>query len=259
MKVLFTSDLHGLVEAYQRFALQLGMPEYDVGIIAGDLTTGFRPEEFESIRQTEGILEDDLLEELHSPTDKLPIKPNRLLVAAYKQREAEYKAILASAEKPVLFIMGNDDGIVAQEWTNAGRLQNINMKRIDVGEINFVGYQYTNPFVGGLFEKKEREQKADMKRLRKIVDSRTILVTHGPAYGLNDVSRATSTAGEAIHVGSKALKWLIEQTGPRLHLSGHLHGHFGINGQEINGAYPKERRFISINIGPGGVDSAEMI
>jgi Icc-related predicted phosphoesterase len=259
MRILFTSDLHGLIEAYRRFAVLLKGPSYDLGVISGDLTTGFRPEEFESIRQTEGISADDLLEELHSPNDKLPITPNRLLIAAYRQKETEYKSILLSVGKRVLFIMGNDDGIVAQEWKDEGLLKNINEKRVEFGDINFVGYQYTNPFVGGIFEKNEKEQRADMKRLRKIVDSRTVLVTHGPAYGLNDLSRATSTIGEESHIGSKALRWLIDKTKPRLHLYGHLHGLFGINGKEINGAYPKERKFISINLGSGELDSMELI
>jgi Icc-related predicted phosphoesterase len=256
MKVLFTSDLHGLIEAYERFAVLLKTSSYDIGIISGDLTTGFRPEEFESIRQKEGILQDDLLEELHSPRDKLPITPNRLLVTAYRQKEKEYKSILLGPGKPVLFIMGNDDGIIAEEWKDEGLVQNINQKRVEYGETSFVGYQYTNPFVGGLFEKTEKEQRSDMKQLGRIVDSGTILVTHGPAYGLYD--RSWGVSEQEVSVGSKALRRLIDTTRPRLHLYGHLHGHFGINGREINGAYPRERKFISIDLASAEVEITEI-
>lgn len=246
MKILFTSDLHGLLEAYKNFSQLLKDFPYDVGVISGDLITGFRPEEFDRVKRDLGIEEEDLLEELHSPDEIIPIEPNQFLEKAYRQKEKEYKAILQSSGKPVLFIMGNDDGLVTNEWEDEGKVQNINQKRIDFAEINFVGYQYANPFVGGLFERTEKQQKRDMRTLRKLMDRNTILVTHGPAFGLND--KAWNPSKEAEHsIGSKALRWLIDKTKPKFHLYGHFHYGFGIYGSEINGAYPRERKFICID------------
>jgi Icc-related predicted phosphoesterase len=58
MTALFTSDIHGLVEAYLQFAEILKGPSYDIGIIAGDLTSGFRPEDLESIHNYRDIAND---------------------------------------------------------------------------------------------------------------------------------------------------------------------------------------------------------
>jgi Icc-related predicted phosphoesterase len=250
MKALFTSDVHGLMEAYLKFAKLLHGPSYDLGIIAGDLTSGFRPADLE-IDHSDNTAKDKNLEELSSPNERLPFVLDRLLEKAYLEKEAEFKAILSMAEKPVFFIMGNDDGLVTREWTTEGKIQNINQVRVDLNEVNLVGYQYTNPFVGGLFEKGEVEQKDDLKSLMELVDSRTVLVTHGPAYGYYDKMSGYPWKDYDVSVGSKALRWLVEKAKPKLHLYGHIHQGFGIHGSDINGAYPKERRFIGIELNSG--------
>jgi len=248
MNALFTSDIHGLVEAYLQFAEILKGPSYDIGIIAGDLTSGFRPEDLESIHNYRDIANDKNLEELNSPNERSPFVLDMLLAKAYLEKETEFKAILSLAKKPVFFIMGNDDGLVTREWTSEGQIQNINQRRIEINDINIVGYQYTNPFVGGLFEKTEKQQKNDFKKLLELVDSRTILVTHGPAHGYFDKVSGYPWKANDVSVGSKALRWLIERAGPKLHLYGHIHKGFGINGKEINGAYPLQRRFVCIDL-----------
>jgi Icc-related predicted phosphoesterase len=245
MKILFSSDLHGSTEAYKRYASLL--KEYDIGILSGDLYTGFRLDEFEQIRRKYGIARDDLLEELHSPEDNLPIQPNEKLALAFREKEEEYKDILSGASKPIYFIMGNDDGIVGHEWKSTKSIININQKRVDLEEWNLVGYQYTNPFVGGLFEKNEREQQRDMKELSLLVDARTILVTHGPAFGMHDHIQEKSINGIK-HYGSKALAVLIKNRQPQYHLYGHIHSEFGIYGKSINGAYPYNKKFVAIDL-----------
>lgn len=251
MNALFTSDIHGLVKAYLKFAEILKGPSYDIGIIAGDLTSGFRPEDLEISRNYRNNANDKNLEELNSPNERLPFVLDVLLAKAYLEKETEFKAILSLAKKPVFFIMGNDDGLVTREWTSEGQIQNINQRRIEINDMNTVGYQYTNPFVGGLFEKTEKQQKNDFRKLLKLVDSRTILVTHGPAYGYFDKVSGYPWKDNDVSVGSKALRWLIERARPKLHLYGHIHKGFGINGKEINGAYPLQRRFVSIDLNSG--------
>jgi Icc-related predicted phosphoesterase len=56
---------------------------------------------------------------------------------------------------------------------------------------------------------------------------------------------------QEVSIGSKALRLLIDQKKPKLHLFGHLHGGFGIHGTEINGSYPVERKFIGIDLDTG--------
>jgi Icc-related predicted phosphoesterase len=141
--------------------------------------------------------------------------------------------------------MGNDDGILGNglAWTSEGNIVCINQRRAKYDTYNLVGYQYTNPFVGGTFEKALPIQEQDFRSLEKFVDSNTILVTHGPPLGTLD------TVFDGSHVGSKALRDFIERTRPKLHLFGHIHRTFGRSGNSFNGAYPSGRKFMAIDVG----------
>ena len=154
------------------------------------------------------------------------------------------KEILAQSGKPVVFVMGNDDGILGDgaAWRSEGRIVNIHMRRARCGNTGFVGYQYTNPYVGGTFEKSDEAQQSDFATLGAMIDEGTVLVTHGPALGTLD------TAGDGNHVGSDALRRLIEEKRPRMHLFGHIHRAFGIDGSSVNGSYPSSRQFIAIDV-----------
>ena len=245
MRILFGSDFHGNVEAYQRFNELL--KNVDFGILGGDLNTGFTPDEFEELKRRIGIEDDDLLEELHSESDYLPISPNIKLKDAFKEKEYEYKNILRKSNKKVYYIMGNDDGIVGGAWDEDETFINIDMKRIEISNINIVGYQYTLPFIGGIFEKNEEEQMNDMKIINELIDKSTIFVSPGPAYGENDVLYNDFT-GNRVRIGSKALSTLLRDRKPRYHLYGHYHQKFSIRKKSINGSYPISRKFILIDL-----------
>jgi Icc-related predicted phosphoesterase len=220
-----------------------------IGIISGDLSTGTTPNEMDILIEKHRDANDEILEELHSPSDQPIVIPNKLLAEANREKELEFKAILQTANKPVFFLMGNDDGLVGGEWNSIDQLQNINQRRIDIGAYNFVGYQYTNPFVGGPFEKTESNQKKDLRRLLKITDTNSILITHGPAYG--EIKIASSGAASIQSIGSISLQWFIKKARPKYHLFGHVHYFFGIHGKSINGAYPRFKKFISIDLSSG--------
>jgi len=164
---------------------------------------------------------------------------------ALLRKEAIYKSYLHKAKKPVVFVMGNDDGILGKGlvWTNEGKILCINQRRAKYGTYNLVGYHYTSPFVGGTFEKPLPIQEQDFHLLEKIVDSNTILVSHGPPLGTLD------TVFDGTHVGSKALLDFVQRTCPKLHLFGHIHRTFGRSGNSFNGAYPSSRKFMAIDVG----------
>jgi len=247
MKILFTSDLHGLVAAYERFSALLQNSSFDIGIISGDLTTGFMPDEFAQMRAETGTTIDALLEGIQTQKKNAAAEYDALVEKASQKQEAKYKTILSKAGKFILLIMGNDDGLITKQWKDTDRIRNINLKRVIIKGIGFVGYQYTNPFVGGLFEKTEEQQQKNMRKLSEMVDINTILVTHGPAFGLHDKTY-NRMKDQEVSIGSKALRLLIDQKKPKLHLFGHLHAGFGIHGSEINGSYPVERKFIGIDL-----------
>ena len=81
-----------------------------------------------------------------------------------------------------------------------------------------------------------------MELLKPLIDSHTIFITHGPQFGILDISY------DGKHVGSKALKHLLERRKHKLHLFGHIHQAAGIYKNSINGAYPNIRKFIRIDL-----------
>jgi len=224
VKLLFTSDLHGREAAYSRFSDLLRDGEYHAGVIAGDLMTF--PSEKAIEKASEECRERSFVERI-----------------AVKDDERTLKGILKHAGKIVFFVMGNDDGLLGDgaEWKSDGLVVNINMRRATYRGVPFVGYQYTNPYVGGPFEKAEREQEADLVALERLIDRDTVLITHGPPAGILDL------VDDGLHVGSMALRRLVDRRRPRLHLFGHIHQAFGIEGTSLNGAYPHSRKFVAID------------
>ena len=85
MKILFTSDLHGHIQAFERFSELLYSYELDIGIISGDLMT---------------------------------YHPDKNLI------EKKTKKILEKSGKRIFFIMGNDDGILDHNWEDTELLIN---------------------------------------------------------------------------------------------------------------------------------------
>jgi Icc-related predicted phosphoesterase len=141
--------------------------------------------------------------------------------------------------KPVLFIMGNDDHY---QWKNEDNFINISEICIEVKDINFVGYQYSNPFVGGQFERDELTQERDFQELAKIINNNTILVTHGPCHGILDTTSLGTT------VGSRALLDLCGRTKPRYHFFGHIHESFGVKDNHFNLCYAKGRSALFMDL-----------
>jgi Icc-related predicted phosphoesterase len=81
-----------------------------------------------------------------------------LLIGAWEEEQPEQCResiipLLKQMPIPVFYIMGNDDH-VALEYEN-GRIKPIHGKRLHLGGYGFVGYQYSQPFMGGIFEKPE--------------------------------------------------------------------------------------------------------
>jgi Icc-related predicted phosphoesterase len=196
MKILLSSDLHGLIEAYLNFKSICINEKVNLGIVAGDLTT------FSS-----------------------------------KKIEEDIKNIFDGIGIPILFIMGNDD---QYEWEDSKNAYNINQKTFDCNGYRFIGYQFTNPFIGGIFEKNEYEQRLDFSELKKLCNNKFILITHGPPFGILD------KVGNK-NVGSKALLNFIQETKPEFHFFGHIHEQAGIFENNINGAYPIKKEFYLLN------------
>jgi len=136
--------------------------------------------------------------------------------------------------------MGNDDWIELDAPIPSH--QSVHGRRINIGSFNFVGYQYTLPFMGGVHEKSEDEIEKDLALLEAEISSTTVLVTHGPAYGTLDRVHTGQ------HVGSTSLRDLVRRTAPRAHIHGHIHQAFGRAGRHFNVASAGTKRAMVIDL-----------
>jgi len=239
MRVLFTSDIHGRKDAWQAYAGLLADEAFDFGIIAGDLTDDFLT--IDTIREASGAVEDELLEELYDPEDSVEDLEERVkayksdpttpLARAVKHFELEIKEILSSAEKHIFLVPGNHD---LSDWDDTELITNVHGKRVEIGGYNIVGYRYTD------LELDQPQQRRDVRKLRPLVDRRTILVTHSPCYGTLDRNY------RGISIGSRALCRLVRKC-PAYHLFGHIHASFGIEGNSANGSCPGGKSFIAVD------------
>ena len=224
MKLLFTSDIHGLISAFESFSSKLS--NYDLGVIAGDLLSEDLP--IDEICQLLNIEKREL------PKSSIGRKDNGLVMKAMNKKEQVVKDILLRAGKPILYVKGNHD---VTEWRGTGNLYNINLRRINVGGYNFVGYQYTS--LDPIGDKK-------LSSIEHLIDSKTILVTHAPAYGVLDY---TMTVEKKMgHIGSIGIKGIVQRKKPRYHLFGHAHVADTAVGNSINGCYQSKYKFIRIEL-----------
>ncbi len=201
MRVLAAADIHGVRIVYE-WLMKLSQSSPDALVLAGDLFEG----DFAS-----------------------------------GQRDQAKKIVdlLRSSPVPILYLMGNDDNVALGYEDNL--IQPIHGRRVEMGICNFVGYQYTPPFVGDLFVKPDEEIEADLKLIEPILDERTILVTHAPAFGtLDDVF------GEK--VGSHSIAAMLRRKRILAHIHGHIHGRFGRDGTTFNVASAGTCRAMLIEV-----------
>jgi Icc-related predicted phosphoesterase len=194
MRVLAFSDIHGNHRIYRRIVACTAEYKADVVVLAGDLLGV--PEGYASVWE------------------------------AQRADAGELSGILSRIECPVLYVMGNDDMIELDPAIPG--CHSLHGRRLEYGPCNFVGYQYSLPFMGGVFEKPEEEIAADMEQIRPRLDGGTVLVTHNPAYGVLDVG----VLGE--HAGSPAILAAVRERAVRVHIHGHIHDYFGYQGPHFN-------------------------
>ena len=208
MRIVASADLHGDYELYTWLTHRIGYIQPDLVILAGDLL-GYHP---------------------GYPT-----------VEAAQQADAQRICeLLAAVRVPIFYIMGNDDFIELEP--RQASWQSLHNRRVEWGGYTFVGYQYSLPFMGGIFEKPEDAIETDLQALEAWVDAQTILVTHTPAWGILDVGVLDVSAG------SRALQSLIQQCRPLLHIHGHIHQHFGRVGNHFNVAAGGQQRAMLIEV-----------
>jgi Icc-related predicted phosphoesterase len=208
MKILAMSDIHGHFGVYEWMAHLVDTNEIELLVLAGDLLGGHN--------------DDTTIEES-------------------QQREAEKIVdVLQGLNVPVVYIMGNDDQLSLE--ADDDTIFPIHARCVEIGDFNFLGYQYSPPFMGGIFEKPEKEIGKDVLSIEPLMTEGTVLVTHSPAKGILDW---TTFSG---HVGSSSLREAIQRNPIRAHIHGHIHGSFGRQGKHFNVASAWQYRGMVIDL-----------
>jgi Icc-related predicted phosphoesterase len=87
---------------------------------------------------------------------------------------------------------------------------------------------------------------AAIRRYWQMIPASTdVLITHGPPYGILDTAHPTTA-----HLGCEELAEAVQQTRPRLHVFGHIHGGYGTakaNGTQFVNASVVDEAYHLVN------------
>lgn len=207
MKLLCAADLHGIPDVYDWLLTQARDHPVDALVLAGDLLGC--PDGFDSPEE------------------------------AQRHDATRVERLLESIDLPVFYVMGNDD--LVELGSVSPQIQSVHGSKLYCGGINFVGYQYSLPFMGGTFEKPECDIADDVSGLAALLDENTIFVSHSPAYGILDPG-----IGD-VQIGSRSLLDLLERRPYCAHVHGHSHAGFGRSGPHFNVAAGGRRRAMILD------------
>jgi len=127
---------------------------------------------------------------------------------------------LSQLEIPIYAVLGNDDfpmDIYILEDTPY--VLNIDGKCIDIGPVEIIGSS-GNPG-SGLASPDEKKMEATLQKAFTKASKPVILVTHLPPYRVLDLATRHREKGK--HIGSKAVRKIVEQYKPVLCICGHVH------------------------------------
>jgi len=203
MLILAAADLHGNFETYHWLMQVVRDHSPSALVLAGDLLGA--PESYET-----------------APSD-------------HQEQASRLLNTLRPLECPLLYVMGNDDWI--DQLTEDEKFVSLHARRFDLGDFNFVGYPYTTPFMGGIYEKPEEEMTEDLLDIGPMLDTSTVFLTHGPVKGILDGGH-----------GSVALASLLQRRPVLAHIHGHSHSSFGREGKHFNVAAAYEIRAMLIDL-----------
>ena len=208
MRILAGADSHGNLDVVSWFVDAARSRQVETIVLAGDLL-GFT-------------------DEVEDPEEDQALNARRI------------EAALMEAGIPIFYIMGNDDLVELEP--EEGKLVPLHNRRVESGDFNFVGYQYSLPWMGGDLEKPDEEIEEGLKLIEGYLDSRTVLVTHSPAHAILDPG-----AGP-LKIGSRALRALLDKHPVRAHIHGHSHSGFGRDGNHFNVASAYSKRAMLIDL-----------
>jgi len=127
---------------------------------------------------------------------------------------------LSQLEIPIYAVLGNDDfPMDVYILEDTPYVLNIDGECIDIGPVEIIGSS-GNPG-SGLASPDEKKMEATLQKAFTKASKPVILVTHLPPYRVLDLATRHKERGE--HIGSKAVRKIIEQYKPVLCICGHVH------------------------------------
>ena len=144
------------------------------------------------------------------------------LILSSGDLDPDYLSFLATVYSvPVLYVRGNHDDKYV--WKAPEGCICIENKIYVYKGIRILGLGGSMRYNNGINQYTQREMTERVKKMKwKILRNRgiDILLTHSPAYGLND--------GEDLpHRGFKAFHYILHQYQPRFFIHGHVHMNYG--------------------------------
>jgi Icc-related predicted phosphoesterase len=202
MKILFFSDIHGDMAAYELFAALL--TDHSSGVLAGDLLDEIIPLA-DAVQY--GLVAADEPEELHGEDwDEVaafearykdaisnPRSINRRGLDIKRRRVAE---VLGQAGKPIYFVTGNHD---IGRWPDYHLMRNIRGKKVHLDGHSIVGLEERFKGTRSTFRPRIGFSRG--------IDGRTILVSHVPPFGVLDRTELRGADGRVVraqHIGNVA-------------------------------------------------------
>ena len=124
------------------------------------------------------------------------------------------REIIESVNLPLLAVPGNCDSVAVASLLDEME-KSVHSKRVKLGGAKFFGFGGAPPSPYGMPFEVEEDVMAG--KLRAAAVRGGIMVTHTPAYGMNDMG------SHGQHMGSRAILEVATEFLPRLALSGHVH------------------------------------
>ena len=271
MRMLYAADVHGDLEALERFRDFSKDRAIDIVVAAGDLIAPiFRGEDAEKFRACsdlilEGVRQNKAqvtFEQMAQHIAQHPEAPDeaRQLAESYlrfterarKNVQEQYgviKEIFDSFGKPVLTIPGNwdtttidnvlvNENLHPSDWNNPSKRE--------INGVSFGGFGASPEYMLGLLPQELEIPYSDEVAYHILTGlAPDIAITHQPVYGLCDVEDQKQK-----HIGSPFLALYLAESTPDLFLVGHMHrpsidqkhGVVVINPGNLGRYYPDPRK-----------------
>lgn len=233
--ILFTSDLHGNKTQFKKFLEKADLEKANAIILGGDITP--KDPKNRSIKGQKRFIENDLIPLIRKFNKKNP-SCSIFIILGNDDFKSNYKVLKKYEKEENFTLLHNkcvrlheDFKIEGYPYVPLTPFSNKDWEKLDLADETEIKTRKKivkngkkargNKFINVEFNLKKRNDtiEKDLKKLMKHVNPRkTILVTHAPPYNTK-----LDMINKNQHVGSVAIRKIIDQNQPYITLHGHIH------------------------------------